>query len=174
MTDPLDLQLRLAEVRAAQGKPAAPSGPRRRRIPNPDAPPPPPDVAELAAHDYDDDDLERSAPPPPARPIPEHLRQYLVKAPATSGRLEASRRQLGGTKDDPVIIGNDHGWLGCDWPGLARMAAARTLAGLDLDDLDEEALKRAGWVPIEGAWIPPSASSSSSSSAPASTPSASQ
>lgn len=150
-----DLELQIEQVRSKQRRPRKTTA----------APAPPVDAATRAAHDYDPEDLEPvtpTPPPPPAAPeIPEHLRQYLVQAPPPGdSRLERSHRQLGGTLEQPVVIGNAHGWLGCDWPGLARMAAARALAGLPVDDLDTEALKRAGWVPTDGAWTPPTSESS--------------
>lgn len=134
----LELELKLAAAQAKQGRPAQPSGPRRRRTPNPDAPPAPPDAAERAAHDYDADDV--APPTPPAQPtVPEHLRAHLVTPKATVGRLE--RANLAAVGDAPA-------YLGCDWAGLARMAASRAAAGIELDDLDVEALKRAEVPPI--------------------------
>lgn len=168
----LDLGLKVAELKAKQGRPAQPAGPRRTRTPNPDAPPPPPDAAERAAHDYDPDDVDPTPRPAagtdPAT-VPAHLQQYLVRKPLPTGSrleraqqapqayagayrqaVEADERAKRPVDERAARAAGEaaradawaFGYLGCDWAGLYRLADARRRAGLPLDDLDDEALAR--------------------------------
>jgi hypothetical protein len=57
------------------------------------------------------------------------------------------RAFMAGTAPPPEICGQlhcraRHLWGPRDWAGRARLARARAAAGLDLDDLDREALAR--------------------------------
>lgn len=126
------------------------------------------DAADLGdpedLREHHDADTSAHRPPPP-KPIPAHLRAYLVGEPAAGSRW---RHDYG---HDPEAVADDgksprypggrctrlYCWP-CriaeldageprTWDGAARMARARQAAGAALDDLDREALKRADDAP---------------------------
>lgn len=124
------------------------------------------DPEDLREHRPHDDTPHRH--PPPARPIPAHLRQFLV-APDTSSRwrddYDHNPEALSDDGKSPRYPGGRCVRIDCwpctiarldsgeprDWAGVARMARSRQAAGVDLDDLDREALNRDTPAPTQEA-----------------------